>query len=119
MVERLFLENRIRILCTTSTLAVGVNLPAHLVVIKSTQRWSKAGYEEYSVLDMLQMIGRAGRPQFDTKGVAVIMTTYERAAEYRRLVAGSVCVESSLHKRIMEHINAEIVLRYVWFGLAF
>ena len=68
-----------KVLCTTSTLAMGVNLPAHLVVLKGTRRWTAesgetAGYQEYDRSTCLQMIGRAGRPQFDTEGVAVIMT---------------------------------------------
>ena len=65
-------------LCTTSTLAVGVNLPARLVVIKGTRRWSGDnsvnGYQEYDRSTCLQMMGRAGRPQFDTHGIAIIMT---------------------------------------------
>lgn len=67
-----------QVLCTTSTLAVGVNLPARLVVIKGTRRWSNEGgtkgYQEYDRSSCLQMMGRAGRPQFDTHGIAVIMT---------------------------------------------
>ena len=58
----------------TSTLAIGVNLPAHLVIIKSTQHYVASSYAEYSETQVLQMIGRAGRPQFDTSATAVIMT---------------------------------------------
>lgn len=36
------------------------------------------GVKEYSELDILQMIGRAGRPQFDREGTAVIMTTADK-----------------------------------------
>lgn len=42
---------------------MGVNLPAHLVVIKSTLHYVGGACEEYNEADLLQMIGRAGRPQ--------------------------------------------------------
>ena len=55
--------------------------PAPLqVVIKGTRRYvgseaaDASGYQEYERSTCLQMVGRAGRPQFDTEGVAVIMT---------------------------------------------
>ena len=53
---------------------MGVNLPAHLVVIKSTMFYNLGVYQEYPDTQILQMIGRAGRPQFDTSATAVIMT---------------------------------------------
>lgn len=71
-------------LCSTSTLAVGINLPAHLVIIKSTQcyRGTIEGYAEYTSLEILQMVGRAGRPRFDDCGMAVIMTEKSNVAYY-------------------------------------
>jgi len=62
------------VLVTTSTLAMGVNLPAHLVIIKATQQYIGGSYKDYTDTQILQMIGRAGRPQFDTSAVAIIMT---------------------------------------------
>ena len=46
-------------------------MPAHLVVIKSTMHYVAGSCEEYSEADMLQMIGRAGRPQ---AGGAILAT---------------------------------------------
>ncbi|KAJ1961373.1 ATP-dependent DNA helicase MER3, partial [Dispira parvispora] len=110
LVESLFISGSIRVACTTSTLAIGVNLPARLVIIKSTRGYHQSQYTEYSTLDILQMLGRAGRPQFDTVGVAVILTTRDKQYHYENLIAGQEDVESSLHSHLIEHINAEISL---------
>ncbi len=74
LVEQAFLNGLIHCLCATSTLATGVNLPSHLVIIKGTTTWrgSGIGYQEIDTGTLLQMIGRAGRPGFDTSGTAVV-----------------------------------------------
>lgn len=76
-VETAFREGHLPILVATSTLAMGVNLPAHLVIIKSTKYYSNGSYQDYSSTAIHQMIGRAGRPQFDTSATALILTTNE------------------------------------------
>ncbi|XP_048478525.1 probable ATP-dependent DNA helicase HFM1 [Plutella xylostella] len=73
-IEQGFRQRDLPILITTTTLAMGVNLPAHLVIIKNTQQYINGSYQEYSISTVLQMVGRAGRPQFDTEATAVIMT---------------------------------------------
>ena len=60
---------------------------------------------------ILQMIGRAGRPQFDTSATAIIMTTEQNKQRYENLVNGSQNVESFLHGHLREHLNSEIVLQ--------
>ena len=69
LVEDLFEDGHIQVLVSTSTLAWGVNLPAHTVIIKGTQVYNpeKGSWVELGALDVLQMLGRAGRPQYDTK----------------------------------------------------
>ncbi|OJJ98050.1 hypothetical protein ASPACDRAFT_31738 [Aspergillus aculeatus ATCC 16872] len=109
-VETGFLQGHIGIICCTSTLAVGVNLPCHLVVIKGTVGWQGGGCQEYSDLEIMQMLGRAGRPQFDNSATAVIMTRKERESHYEKLVSGSESLESCLHLNLIDHLNAEIGL---------
>ncbi|XP_042885950.1 probable ATP-dependent DNA helicase HFM1 [Penaeus japonicus] len=88
-VEDLFTSGHLPVLVSTSTLAMGVNLPAHLVIVKSTSQYNGnvGGHEEYSSGQILQMIGRAGRPQFDTHATAVIMTKKQLKVRRRYHIA--------------------------------
>ncbi|XP_041659142.1 probable ATP-dependent DNA helicase HFM1 [Cheilinus undulatus] len=113
LIEQAFTLGDLPVLFTTRTLAMGVNLPAHLVVIKSTMQYVSGSCEEYSEADLLQMIGRAGRPQFDTSATAVIMTKMQTKDKYTKLMNGVEIIESSLHSHLVEHLNAEIVLQTI------
>ncbi|KAJ3970368.1 hypothetical protein EV361DRAFT_802192 [Lentinula raphanica] len=109
-IEELFLSKILRVVIATTTLAVGVNLPAHTVVIKGVHTFQNSSSVEYSDLDVMQMLGRAGRPQFDKDGIAIIMCETELENKYRALVQGKTTVESSLHLNLSEHLNSEIGL---------
>nr|GEW94649.1 DExH-box ATP-dependent RNA helicase DExH12-like [Tanacetum cinerariifolium] len=76
LVEDLFAKGHIQVLVSTATLAWGVNLPAHTVIIKGTKIYNpeKGAWTELSPLDVMQMLGRAGRPQYDTYGEGIIIT---------------------------------------------
>lgn len=113
-VEEGFLAGQISIICATSTLAVGVNLPCYLVIIKNTVAWSGGAMQEYADLEVMQMLGRAGRPQFETSACAVILTRNERVDYYNKMVAGQQRLESCLHLNLIDHLNAEIGLGTVY-----
>ena len=108
--EELFANNKIQILVATSTLAWGVNLPAHLVVVKGTQFFDAKieGYKDMDLTDVLQMLGRAGRPQFDSSGVARIFTQDAKKAFYKHFLHTGFPVESSLHNVLDNHLGAEV-----------
>ncbi len=74
-VETEFRSGRIKLLAATPTLAAGVNLPARRVVISSISRYnSRVGANRpISVLEYKQLCGRAGRPQYDKFGEAIIV----------------------------------------------
>ncbi|KAI5286790.1 Sec63 [Ascosphaera aggregata] len=109
-VESSFLQGQVNVICCTSTLAVGINLPCHLVIIKNTVSWQDNGFRQYSDLEVIQMLGRAGRPQFDDSAIAVILTRQDKVVYYEKLVSGSEPLESCLHTNLIDHLNAEISL---------
>jgi antiviral helicase SLH1 len=108
--HKLFQESKIQILVATSTLAWGVNLPAHLVIIKGTQFFDAKieGYRDMDLTDILQMMGRAGRPAYDTSGIAIVYTKESKKMFYKHFLNVGFPVESSLHKVLDDHIGAEI-----------
>ena len=75
---------------------------------KGTKCWVESSFQEYSETDVLQMVGRAGRPQFERDGVAVIMTSIKFKHRYERIIEGTEKIESSLHMNFREHLAAEI-----------
>ncbi|KAK0383145.1 hypothetical protein NLU13_9058 [Sarocladium strictum] len=111
-VEDLFARGAIQVLVCTATLAWGVNLPAHTVIIKGTQVYSpeKGSWVELSPQDVLQMLGRAGRPQYDTYGEGIIITTQSEIQYYLSLLNQQLPIESQFVSKLVDNLNAEIVL---------
>jgi replicative superfamily II helicase len=71
-VERLFRQGDIRVICATTTLAAGMDLPARTVILSSFK--SPADYRRLlSANTVHQMLGRAGRPGHDKIGFGVIL----------------------------------------------
>lgn len=112
LVEDLFADRHIQVLVSTATLAWGVNLPAHTVIIKGTQVYNpeKGRWVELSALDVLQMLGRAGRPQYDTKGEGILITNHSELQYYLSLLNQQLPIESQLISKLPDMLNAEIVL---------
>uniref|UniRef100_A0A8C7QQ96 U5 small nuclear ribonucleoprotein 200 kDa helicase n=1 Tax=Oncorhynchus mykiss TaxID=8022 RepID=A0A8C7QQ96_ONCMY len=112
LVEDLFADRHIQVLVSTATLAWGVNLPAHTVIIKGTQVYSpeKGRWTELGALDILQMLGRAGRPQYDTKGEGILITSHGELQYYLSLLNQQLPIESQMVSKLPDMLNAEIVL---------
>jgi len=74
-IETEFRKGTIKLLSSTPTLAAGVNLPARRVVISNVNRYNaKVGKNmPISILEYKQLCGRAGRPQYDNYGEAIIV----------------------------------------------
>ena len=111
-VEDLFADGHLQVLVCTATLAWGVNLPAHTVIIKGTQIYNpeKGRWTELSSQDVLQMLGRAGRPQYDTFGEGIIITNHAELQYYLSLLNQQLPIESQFVSKLADNLNAEIVL---------
>ena len=75
LVERAFRDRVLKALVATPTLAAGINLPARRVVVRDTTRYDdRLGMQApIPATEVHQMLGRAGRPRFDTEGEALIV----------------------------------------------
>ncbi|HSD05285.1 MAG TPA: DEAD/DEAH box helicase [Nitrosopumilaceae archaeon] len=75
IIESEFRSGKIKLLASTPTLAAGVNLPARRVVISNINRYDAkfGGNKPISILEYKQLCGRAGRPQYDAFGEAIIV----------------------------------------------
>ncbi|KAJ3008876.1 activating signal cointegrator 1 complex subunit [Thoreauomyces humboldtii] len=112
MTERLFEKGLIKVLCCTATLAWGVNLPAYAVIIKGTQVYDskKGGFQDLSILDVLQIFGRAGRPQYEDRGVGYILTSHDKLSHYVSSMTQQHPIESQFAEHLNDNLNAEISL---------
>ena len=58
----------------------------------------------------LQMLGRAGRPQYDTRGEGILITNHSELQFYLSLLNHQLPVESQMVRKLADMLNAEIVL---------
>ena len=112
LVEDLFADKHVQVLVSTATLAWGVNLPAHTVILKGTQMYSpeQGRWVELSPLDIMQMMGRAGRYGMDSEGEGIIITAHSELQFYLSLMNQQLPIESQFIKKLPDMLNAEVVL---------
>ncbi len=108
IIEDSFRTMKLKVICATPTLAAGVNLPARRVVIANYRRYNpELGYfEPIPVLEYKQMAGRAGRPQYDRYGEAVLVARTVDELDY--LMENYVYAKP---ERIYSQMASERVLR--------
>lgn len=113
IVEDFFNNGYLQLIVSTATLAWGVNLPAHTVIIKGTQVYDpeRGGWTELSPLDVLQMMGRAGRFGYGSPtGEGIIITSHYELQYYLSLLNQQLPIESQMISALPDNLNAEIVL---------
>lgn len=74
LIEDAFRQNKIKLIASTTTLAMGLNLPSRRVIIRDWLRYeSGIGQLPIPVIEIKQMSGRAGRPGYDKYGETVLI----------------------------------------------
>ncbi len=117
LIEEYFNNGYLKIIISTATLAWGINLPANTVIVKGTQIYNpeKGSWCELNFLDIIQMMGRAGRVGYfdmnkkDNYGEGIIITTYNELKFYLSLINNNLPIESQLISSLPDCLNAEIV----------
>jgi superfamily II RNA helicase len=68
VVERMFTAGLLKMLFTTETFALGINMPARAVVFAGLRKFDGVSFDWLRTRDYMQMAGRAGRQGIDDKG---------------------------------------------------
>ena len=74
----------------------------------------KGGFVNIGILDVMQIFGRAGRPQFDKWGHGTIITKLDQLNHYLLLLTQQTPIESQLKNKLTENLNAEV--RHILFS---
>ena len=107
LIEKAFRSFKLKVVCATPTLAAGVNLPARRVVLQDYRRYDPSlGYGPIPTLEFHQMAGRAGRPQFDEYGEAILVA--RTRSEMEALMENYVQAQP---ERIWSKLGSEPALR--------
>ncbi|MCK4476232.1 MAG: DEAD/DEAH box helicase, partial [Methanophagales archaeon] len=81
-IEESFRNRVLKVICCTPTLAMGVSLPAKMVLIRNYKFFTLGrGNEPMPVCWVKQVFGRAGRPEYDEYGIGLIVARSEDERE--------------------------------------
>ena len=84
VVEQLFTSKLIKMIFTTETFALGINMPARTVVFDELEKFYGTGFRTLTTRDFYQMAGRAGRRGLDERGF-VYVRTYPNDIPFREV----------------------------------
>lgn len=72
VIEQLFTSRLIKLIFTTETFALGINMPARSVILDELEKFYGTGFRHLKTRDFYQMAGRAGRRGMDERGFVYI-----------------------------------------------
>ena len=69
---------------------------------------NKGAFKDLGILDVMQIFGRAGRPQFDDFGEGTIITSHDKLSHYLSLMTRQNPIESQFTGSLEDNLNAEV-----------
>jgi helicase len=118
-IEENFKKNIIKVICCTPTLAAGVNLPARRAIVRDAKRYASGlGSVFIPASEYKQCAGRAGRPQYDEYGEAVLIakSMSDQDALFERFIMAPpepVISKLSDEAELRKHVLSSIAGGYV------
>ena len=114
-VESLYRDGIISILVCSYSLCWSIPVGAHLVVIMDTEYYDgqEQRYVDYSVTDIMQMVGLASRPLQDSTGKCVILCHTSKKDYLKKILYDPLPIESHLNHCLHDHLCAEVVAKVV------
>jgi superfamily II RNA helicase len=82
VIEYLYKNGFIKVLFSTETIAVGVNMPIRTICLTSIEKSDGLNVRSLNAAEFKQICGRAGRRGLDKKGLIVFLPLYEITSEY-------------------------------------
>lgn len=117
-VEKAFKKGLLRCIVATPTLAAGINLPARRVIIRDYKRYdANLGSVPIPNLEIKQMSGRAGRPQYDDVGEALLIAKRDNEKDFlfdnylfsdTEAIFSKLGTEPALRKHLLALIASQI-----------
>lgn len=106
IIEELFRDKKIKVLVSTTTLSMGLNLPTFCVLITNYRRFGSFKKDFISNIEYKQMVGRAGRVPYDKFGIGLIYAKTKAEAKilFERYIFGEL-------EKIISKIGNEVILR--------
>lgn len=102
LVEDLFRERKLNVVVATSTLSAGVNLPAFAVIVRDMNHVKLVNGHymrvPLKVNDLLQYVGRAGRPKYDSEGWGIYYVKSQKDYE----------LYEKVRRKELENINSQL-----------
>ena len=111
----LYRDNIVSILVCPHDFCWSLQTPAHLVVVMDTVYYEgrEHSFVDYSITDVMQMVGLASRPALDDSGTCVILCHSPKKDFLKKILHDPLPVESHLDHYLHDHLNSEVVTKTV------